>query len=84
MSFIDKYNCILCKYNKYNRGEDSCFNHQEQDEYGYPIEKCNSLSNIYYALIKIFPFKQIDDIRTEIAYRKEEKDTKELDEINWR
>lgn len=80
MSFIDKYNCILCKYNKYNKGEDSCFNHQEQDEYGYPIEKCNSLSNIYYALIKIFPFKQIDDIRTEIAYRKEEKDTKEMDD----
>ena len=27
MHFIDKYNCILCKYNKYNKDEDSCFDH---------------------------------------------------------
>ena len=81
MSFIDKYNCILCKYNKYNKGENSCFNHQEKDEYGYPIEKCNPLSNIYYGtLIKIFPFKQIHDLRTEIVYRKEEKYTKEMND----
>lgn len=31
-------------------------------------------------LIKFFPFKQIDDFCTEMAYRKEEKYTKEMDE----
>lgn len=80
MSFIDKYNCILCTYKKYNKDGDSCFNHQEKDEYGYPIVECKSLSNIYYGtIIKFFPFKQIHDFRTEIAYRKEEKYTKEMD-----
>lgn len=81
MRLIDKYNCILCKYNKYNKGDDSCFNHQEKDEYGYPVGKCKSLSNIYYGtLIKFFPFKQIDDFLTERAWRKEEKYNKEMDE----
>lgn len=81
MSFINKYNCILCKYNKYNRAGESCFNHMEKDEYGYTIEECKSLSNIYYGtLIKFFPFKQIDDFCTKISYRKEEKYTKEMDE----
>lgn len=79
MSFIDKYNCILCKYNKYNKNEDSCFNHCEMDEYGYPIVECKSLSNLYYGiLIKHFPFKQINNFRTDIAYRKEEKYNKEM------
>lgn len=81
MRFIDKYNCILCKYNKYNKDGDSCFHHREKDEYGYPIGECKSLSNLYYGtLINFFPFKQIDDFRTERAYRKEEKYTKEMDE----
>lgn len=60
MNIIDKYNCILCKYNKYNKDDDSCFNHREKDEYGYPIGKCKLLSNIYYGfLVNFFPFKQI-------------------------
>lgn len=81
MSFINKYNCILCKYNKYNRAGESCFNHMEKDEYGYTIEECKSLSNVYYGtLIKFFPFKQIDDFRTEIAYRKREKYINEMNE----
>ena len=79
MNFIEKYNCILCKYNKYNKNGDSCFNHQEKDEYGYPIVECKSLSNAYYGtLIKYFPFKQIHNIRTEIAYKKEEKYNKKM------
>lgn len=80
MSFIDRYNCILCKYNKYNKGEDSCFNHQEKDEYGYPVGECKSLSNIYYGtLTNFFPFKQIDNFLTERAYKKEKKYIKEMD-----
>lgn len=79
MSFINKYNCILCKYNKYNKGEDSCFNHQEKNEYGYPVGECKTLSNIYYGtLTNFFPFKQIDNFLTERAYRKEEKYTKKM------
>ena len=34
MKFIDKYNCILCKYNKYNKDGGSCLNHLKRDEYG--------------------------------------------------
>lgn len=80
MKIFDKYNCILCKYNKYNKGDDSCFNHQEKDEDGYPIGKCNSLSNIYHGTItKYFPFKQIDDFLTEIAWRKENKYLEAMD-----
>lgn len=79
--FIDKHNCILCKYNKYNKNGDSCFNHQEKDKYGYPIGECKSLSNIYYGtLTNFFPFKQIDDFLTEIVRRKEEKYIKKMDE----
>lgn len=59
MNIIDKYNCILCKYNKYNKDNDSCFNHREKDEYGYPIGKCKSLSNILWNFNKLFLFKQI-------------------------
>ena len=81
MKFIDKYNCILCKYNKYNKDDDNCMNHREKDEYGYPIRECKSLSNIYYGkIIKLFPFKQIDDFLTERAWQKEEKYAKEMDE----
>lgn len=80
MRLIDKYNCILCKYNKYNKENDSCFNHQEKDEYGYPIGECKSLSNIYYGTIaKFFPFKQIEDLLTERAWRKKEKYNNEMD-----
>lgn len=80
MKFIDKYNCILCKYNKYNKDGDSCFNHREKDEYGYPVGGCKSLSNIYYGtLINFFPFKQINDFKTERAWRKEEKYNDEMD-----
>ena len=82
MGFIDKYSCILCKYKKYNKDKEyGCWEARGLDEYGYPIGKCKSLSNIYYGtLIDHFPFKQIDDFRTERAYRKQEKYTKEMDE----
>lgn len=81
MGFIDRHNCILCKYNKYNKNGDSCFHHREKDEYGYPVGECRTLSNIYYGtLLNFFPFKQIDDFRTERTWRKEEKYTKEMDE----
>ena len=80
MNLFDKYNCILCKYNKYNKNGDNCYNHREKDEYGYPIGECKSLSNIYYGtLIKFFPFKQIDYFLTNRAWRKEEKYIKEMD-----
>lgn len=79
MWLFDKYNCILCKYNKYNKDGDSCFNHQEKDEHGYPIGKCKSLSNIYYGtIINFFPFRQIDDFLTERAWRKENKYLEEM------
>ena len=77
---FDKYKCILCKYRKHNKDGDSCFNHQEKDEYGYPIGKCNSLSNIYYGtIVKYFPFKQIDDFLTKRAWRKENKYLENMD-----
>ena len=80
MNLFDKYNCILCQYNKYNKNGDNCYNHREKDEYGYPIGECKSLSNIYYGtLIKFFPFKQIDYFLTNRAWRKEEKYIKEMD-----
>ena len=80
MRLIDKYNCILCKYNKYNKNGDSCFNHQEKDEYGYPVGECKSLSNIYYGtIIKFFPFKQIHDFRVERSWKKEEEYCNEMD-----
>ena len=80
MNLFDKYNCILCKYNKYNKNGDNCYNHREKDEYGYPIGECKSLSNIYYGtLIKFCPFKQIDYFLTNRAWRKEEKYIKEMD-----
>lgn len=81
MNLFDKYNCILCKYNKYNKNGDNCYNHREKDEYGYFVNKCKSLSNIYYGtIIKFFLFKQIHDFRAERAWRKEEKYNKEMDE----
>lgn len=74
MNFIDKYNCILCKYNKYNRDGDECWNHRDKDEYGYPVGECFSLSNIYYGkIINFFPFKQIDYLKSVISYKKQEK-----------
>lgn len=80
MNIIDKYNCILCKYNKYNKNDDSCFNHREKEEYGYPIGECKSLSNIYYGtLIKFFPFKQIKYFFTERAYKKDIKYARNMD-----
>lgn len=80
MKLIDKYNCILCKYNKYNKNGGSCFDYQEKDEYGYPIGKCKSLSNIYYGtILKFFPFKQIDNLLSEISYKKEERYNEEMD-----
>ena len=80
MRLIDKYNCILCKYNKYNKNGGSCFEHREKDEHGYPIGECKSLSNIYYGtLINFFPFKQIDNLLTEIALKKENKYAEEMD-----
>ena len=80
MWLFDKYNCILCKYNKYNKDGGSCWNHREKDEYGYPVGECKSLSNIYHGTItKHFPFKQIDDFLTERTYRKENKYLEEMD-----
>ena len=80
MSFIDKHNCILCKYNKYNKDGDLCWNHREKDEDGYPIGECKSLSNIYYGtILRFFPFRQIHDFRTERSWRKEEKYNEEMD-----
>lgn len=77
MSFIDKYNCVLCKYNKYNKNKEyGCWEARGLDEYGYPIGECKSLSNIYHGtILKFFPFKQIDYFLTE-----REKYTKEMDE----
>ena len=81
MNLFDKHNCILCKYNKYNKNGDNCYNHREKDEYGYPIGECKSLSNIYYGtIIKFFPFKQIHDFRAKRAWRKEEKYNEKMDE----
>ena len=81
MNLFDKYNCILCKYNKYNKNGDTCYNHREKDEYGYFVNKCKSLSNIYYGtIVKFFPFKQIHDFRTERAWRKEEKYNEKMEE----
>ena len=56
-----KYNCIFCKYRKLNKNHDyACMDSWEKDEYGYPIGKCNSLSNIWYGkLNKHFPFNII-------------------------
>ena len=80
MSFIDKYNCILCEYNKYNKDGDSCFDHQEKDEYGYPIGECKSLSNIYYGtVLKFFPFKQIHALKTKFDYWKCDKYYERMD-----
>lgn len=81
MRLFDKYNCILCKYKKYNKdGSYSCWDYRKKDEYGDPIDKCNSLSNIYYGkLVKHFPFKQIDYFLTERAWRKENKYAEEMD-----
>lgn len=79
MWLFDKYNCVLCKYNKYNRDGDLCFNHMKKDKLGYPLEECKSLSNIYYGTItNYFPFKQIDDFLTERAWKKEDKCAEEM------
>ena len=81
MKLFEKYNCILCKYNKYNKGDDSCWNHQEKDEYGYPLGKCMSLSNIYYdKIIKWFPFNVIDKIASEILWKRADKYYKDFNE----
>ena len=81
MNLFKKYNCILCKYNKYNKGDDSCWNHQEKDEYGYPLGKCMSLSNIYYGkIIKWFPFNVIDKIASEILWKRADKYYKDFNE----
>lgn len=75
MNLLDKYSCIFCKYRKLNKNHDyACMDSWDKDEFGYPIGKCNSLSNIYYGkLINHFPFKQIDNLLTEKSYKKEEK-----------
>ena len=74
MKLFEKYNCILCKYNKYNKSNDSCWNHQEKDGYGYPVEECKSLSNIYYGkIIKWFPFNIIHKIINKIQWEQANK-----------
>lgn len=80
MRFIDKYSCVLCKYNKYNKDGDSCLNHREKNEYGYPIGECKSLSNIYYGtVLKFFPFKQIHSLKTRFDYWKYDKYLERMD-----
>lgn len=86
MSFIEnlfyKYNCIFCKYKKYKTKDNQyeCMYIEGKDEYGYPIGKCHSLSNFYYGtLINYFPFQQIDDIRTIINAKKEERYLDKMD-----
>ena len=71
MSILDRYSCIFCKYKKYNKNHDyGCMNTWEKDKYGYPIGKCNSLSNIYYGkLIKYFPFNLIYKIQSDIEWK---------------
>lgn len=69
-----KFNCILCKYNKYNKNNDNCFDHRPKDENGYPIGECPSLSNIYYGkLVKWFPFNIVQKIVDEIEWKRTEK-----------
>lgn len=52
--------------------EENCMNNHE---------KCYSLSNIYYGtLIKLFPFKQIYNLSSEISYRKENKYCEKMNE----
>ena len=81
MKIFDKYKCILCKYNKYNKDGSSCFDYREKDEYGYPIGKCNSLSNIYYGtVLKLFPFRQIHNFFAEMGMRKLEKHYKDMEQ----
>lgn len=41
MRFIDKYNCILCKYNKYNRDGDSCFDHMKKNNTDIQLKNVN-------------------------------------------
>lgn len=81
MNILEKHKCIFCKYRKLNKNHDyACMDSWEKDEYGYPIGKCNSLSNIYYGkIVNLFPFKQIDNWHTERAYRKEEKYNNAMD-----
>ena len=63
----EKIQCIFCPYRK----EENCMDNQE---------KCYSLSNIYYGtLIKLFPFKQIYSLASEISYRKENKYFEKMD-----
>lgn len=64
---MKKYrNCMLCPYKK----EEDCSSHN----------KCYSLSNIYYGtIVKLFPFKQINNFLTEITWRKENKHMEAMD-----
>lgn len=81
MKLIDKYNCVLCKYNKYNKTDDCCFNHMREDEHWYHTCECKSLSNIYYGtIIKLPLFKQIHSFLYERAWGKEEKYNNDMDE----
>ena len=81
MRFMDKHSCILCKYRKYNKeNEYGCWEARGLDEYGYPVGKCYSLSNIYHGTIrKFFPFKQIEHLKREIAWRRENKYIEDMD-----
>lgn len=81
MNILDKYSCIFCKYKKYNKNHDhGCMDTWEKDENGYPIGKCDSLSNIFYGkVIKHFPFKQIYDWYSDRAYKKEAKYNEKMD-----
>ena len=68
MSILEKYNCILCKYKREDRN--TCQSHG----------KCNSLSNIYYGkVVEYFPFKQINEIKFNIAYKKHNKYCEKMD-----
>ena len=71
---LNKFNCIFCKHKKYNKNFDyACIDKIKGQE------DCYSLSNIYYGkLIKFFPFKQINYIKMQIAYKKENRYCKKM------
>lgn len=81
---LNNLNCIFCKYNKYNNDDNyayACMDYIKKDNLGYPIEnECNSLSNIYYdKIVRYFPFKQIENIKTKIVWEKEARYHEKMD-----
>lgn len=75
-NLLEKFNCIFCKYKKYNKNFDyACIDKIKEHE------DCHSLSNIYYGkIIKHFPFKQIHYIKNRINEIKENKYCEKMDQ----